>query len=105
MARRLLFEQGNRNFRQAMDRPLKETVYTPDSELLSFGKLLRSMWADLLASREVFIFGTTTDVTAVIEIDGQPVGDGKPGPVQQKLSSLLLAEQRTDTEHTESAFA
>ena len=36
-----------------MDRPLKETVYTPDSELLSFGKLLRSMWSDLLASREL----------------------------------------------------
>ena len=36
-----------------MDRPLKETVYTPDSELLSFGKLLRNMWTDLLASREL----------------------------------------------------
>jgi lipopolysaccharide transport system permease protein len=36
-----------------MDRPLKETVYTPDSELLNFGRLLRSMGADLLASREL----------------------------------------------------
>jgi lipopolysaccharide transport system permease protein len=36
-----------------MDRPLKETVYSPESELLSFGKLLRSMWGDLLASREL----------------------------------------------------
>ena len=36
-----------------MDRPLKETIYSPDSELLNFGKLLRSMWADLLASREL----------------------------------------------------
>jgi lipopolysaccharide transport system permease protein len=36
-----------------MDRPLKETVYTPDSELLSFGKLLRSMGSDLLAAREL----------------------------------------------------
>jgi hypothetical protein len=35
-----------------MDRPLKETIYSPDSELLSFGKLLRNMWSDLLASRE-----------------------------------------------------
>jgi hypothetical protein len=31
-----------------MDRPLKETVYSPDSELLSFGKLLRNTWSDLL---------------------------------------------------------
>ncbi len=29
-----------------MDRPLKETVYSPDSELLSFGKLMRNMWSD-----------------------------------------------------------
>ena len=29
-----------------MDRPLKETVYSPDLELLSFGKLLRNMWSD-----------------------------------------------------------
>jgi len=36
-----------------MDRPLKETVYTPDSELLHFGALLRSMGRDLLASREL----------------------------------------------------
>lgn len=36
-----------------MDRPLKETVYTPDSELLHFGALLRSMGQDLLASREL----------------------------------------------------
>jgi len=35
-----------------MDRPLKETIYSPDSELLSFGKLLRNMWSGLLASRE-----------------------------------------------------
>ena len=36
-----------------MDRPLKETIYSPDSELLSFGKLMHSMWGDLLASREL----------------------------------------------------
>lgn len=36
-----------------MDRPLKETVYSPDSELLNLGKLLRGMGTDLLASREL----------------------------------------------------
>lgn len=36
-----------------MDRPLKETVYTPDSELRNMSRLLSSMWADLLASREL----------------------------------------------------
>ena len=36
-----------------MDRPLKETIYTPDSELLHFGALLKSMGRDLLAAREL----------------------------------------------------
>lgn len=36
-----------------MDHPLKETVYSPDSELLSFGKLLRAMFSDLSACREL----------------------------------------------------
>ncbi len=36
-----------------MDRSLKETVYSPDSELLSFGTLMRNMWSDLLDSREL----------------------------------------------------
>jgi hypothetical protein len=36
-----------------MDRPLKETVYTPDSELLHIGALLKSMGRDLLAAREM----------------------------------------------------
>jgi lipopolysaccharide transport system permease protein len=36
-----------------MDRHLKETVYTPDSELLNFPRLLRHMGQDLRASREL----------------------------------------------------
>ena len=34
-----------------MDLNLTETVYTPESQLLSPGKLLRRMFADLRASR------------------------------------------------------
>jgi hypothetical protein len=37
-----------------MDRLLKETICSPDSELLSFGKLMRSMWSDLLDARGWF---------------------------------------------------
>jgi branched-subunit amino acid aminotransferase/4-amino-4-deoxychorismate lyase len=39
---------------------------------------------------EMLIFGTTPDVTAAVEFDGRPVGDGKPGPVFSLLSRLLL---------------
>lgn len=38
---------------RTMDRPLKETVYTPNSELLNFPRLLRHMGRDLLVSREL----------------------------------------------------
>ena len=38
---------------------------------------------------EIFIAGTTTDVTAVYAFDGHPVGDGTPGPVHSRLSQLL----------------
>lgn len=40
-------------------------------------------------AKEMFIFGTTTDVTPVIEWEGRPVGGGVPGPVAGKLLALL----------------
>ena len=40
---------------------------------------------------EVFLAGTTTEVVPVISVDGQPVGDGRPGPVAQKLVKLFRA--------------
>lgn len=46
----------------------------------------------VLEAAEVLIVGTTPDVTAVVELDGKPVGNGKPGPVQQALSLLLCRD-------------
>lgn len=40
-------------------------------------------------AREILIFGTTRDVIAVTEFDGQPVADGQPGTVYQRLAALL----------------
>lgn len=45
---------------------------------------------DMAAALEILVFGTTPDVTAVVEFDGRPVGDGKTGHVFQRLSDLLL---------------
>lgn len=45
---------------------------------------------DLLSAQEMVLTGTTINVTAAVEFDGQPVGDGKPGPVWQALSDLLM---------------
>lgn len=44
----------------------------------------------VLMAAEVLIVGTTPDVTAVVEFDGKPVQNGKPGPIQQALYELLL---------------
>lgn len=38
---------------------------------------------------EVMIAGTTTHVAAVTQVDGQKIGQGKPGPVTKKLHGLL----------------
>ena len=51
---------------------------------------------DLSEAAEILIFGTTADVTAVVELDGRPVGDGRPGPVFLALRRLLLEDIRSN---------
>ena len=41
--------------------------------------------ADLLAADEVFITSTTKEAAPVRTIDGRPVGDGRPGPIHQRI--------------------
>jgi tripeptide aminopeptidase len=40
---------------------------------------------------EVFLTGTTADVLPVVQVDGHPVGDGRPGPVAHALYEALAA--------------
>lgn len=49
---------------------------------------------ELLRATELFLCGTTTDVSPVISLDGKPVGAGVPGPVTKRLQSML--ESRMD---------
>ena len=44
---------------------------------------------DILSAAEFIITGTTINVAAGVEFDGQPIGTGKPGPVYRALSALL----------------
>ncbi|WP_395664666.1 D-amino-acid transaminase [Methylocella sp.] len=44
---------------------------------------------EALAAREAFITGATTLVMPVVDIDGKPIGDGRPGPVALKLRGLF----------------
>ncbi len=44
---------------------------------------------EVAAARELLVFGTTPDVTAAVQLDGQPVGDGTPGPVAVALLGMI----------------
>ncbi len=41
--------------------------------------------AEAQSAREAFVTSTAALVTPVVQIDGKPVGDGKPGPVARQL--------------------
>lgn len=45
---------------------------------------------DLLAAKEVFVSSATSLATAIIDIDGKPIADGKPGEVATALRADYL---------------
>lgn len=50
----------------------------------------------IASAKEMLIFGTTPDVTAVVEFDGRPIGSGRPGPVALDLNRLIINDIRTN---------
>ncbi len=42
--------------------------------------------ADIYEADEVFLTGTTVEVLAVVRIDGKVIGEGRPGPITQRLA-------------------
>lgn len=44
---------------------------------------------ELFELDELFVAGTTTDVTPIVEVDGKRIGSGKPGPLSQQLYAAL----------------
>lgn len=63
-------------------------------QLVAEGTLAAAKYRDITPeqaaqAKEIFIFGTTTDVTPVVEWEEQPVGDGTPGPISERLLDLL----------------
>jgi D-alanine transaminase len=46
------------------------------------------------AAKEAFITSASTFVMPVVELDGQQIGDGKPGPVATRLREIYLEESR-----------
>jgi branched-chain amino acid aminotransferase len=45
---------------------------------------------DLYYADEIFLTGTAAEVTPVREVDDQPVGEGKPGPVTRRAQELFM---------------
>ena len=43
---------------------------------------------------EAFVTAASAFVTPVVEIDGQPVGSGAPGPVATRLREVYIEESR-----------
>src|SRR3970282_328353 len=46
--------------------------------------------SELYIADEVFMTGTAAHVSAVIEVDRRPVGDGEPGTVTKQLQKLYF---------------
>ncbi len=50
--------------------------------------------AEALAAHEAFMTAASAFVLPVVEIDGVPVGDGKPGPVSRVFRRIYIEEAR-----------
>jgi D-alanine transaminase len=52
--------------------------------------------AEAREAREAFISAASAFVLPVVEIDGQAIGDGRPGPVARAFRRLYIEEARKD---------
>jgi branched-chain amino acid aminotransferase len=51
---------------------------------------------DLYTADEAFLTGTGAEVGPVVEVDGRPIGDGRPGPVTRQLMEAFRALVRRE---------
>jgi 4-amino-4-deoxychorismate lyase len=51
--------------------------------------------SDARAAREMILLGSSIKVAPIVEWDGQPIGNGTPGPVSRALLDLLENDMRT----------
>lgn len=47
---------------------------------------------DILAACEVVIVGITGDAIPVVPFNGNPIHEGKPGPIAKRLRQMLIAD-------------
>lgn len=71
--------------------------------LVASGELTGTGEADITPQQayeaaEVMVFGTSFDVLPVVNYDGRPIGDGRPGPFSRKFRDLMQKDIRTCAE-------
>ncbi|MGL4594791.1 MAG: aminotransferase class IV, partial [Thermoguttaceae bacterium] len=49
---------------------------------------------DIFTADECFLTGSAAELIPVVKLDGRPIGNGKPGPVMQKLLERFQKETR-----------
>jgi branched-chain amino acid aminotransferase len=74
------------------------------AELAASNGLAEPEFADMrleeaFSASEMLLLGTSFDALPVVELDGRPIGDGRPGPVFRRVRELLIR----DTTETPSA--
>ena len=51
--------------------------------------------AEARAAREMLLIGSSVKVAPIVQWDGKPIGDGKPGPIARALRDLLQDDMRS----------
>ena len=51
--------------------------------------------AEARAAREMLLIGNSVKVAPIVEWDGKPIGDGKPGPLARELREVLQEDMRS----------
>src|SRR6187401_702473 len=51
--------------------------------------------ADARAAREMVLLGSSVKVAPIVERDGKPIGNGKPGPIAKALLDLMEEDMRS----------
>lgn len=81
----------------ALDGITRRTIHTLAAER-GLTVIARPVTRDeLYCADEIFLTGTAAEVTPVVEVDGRPVGDGRPGPLGRALQAAYLALVRGES--------
>jgi branched-chain amino acid aminotransferase len=74
----------------------KKVMQLFDRERIGVGE--QALWPiDLMRADEAFLTSSVRGIVPIVRADGQPLGDGKPGPITRRLMALYEALVREAT--------